>query len=781
MAWSGSRGSAAVVADGCVTVGWWPGEEEEDDFALLAAAAMSAAWPDALADLRPRLPAIILAGTALRRLDELRPLSNLAPALWRKVEALARRADDLAARRGQPVAAIAAAIEAHRLAAEMVCSTVPSREHEWRAVWLFDWQIGKIAPVAASLRRYGFNVIVLGGDYDAASLAAAADPAAERLLSSTCRAARKAGLWPLVALNALRTRLPADDLARLKLRAMQDEAGRPVVAQGWTWLCPRSPGLAGAVGAALEKLRGWGAAGVVLNSLAYPNTACCFCPACRGAFEKTAGRPLSDPRSCKPGGGDWPQWSRARAEALTELLRAVRQRARGLLIAVLTPALPQQAGTAGQDWGAWSRQRLVNVLMPSMNIGANRPWTIELMGKQLSAVGGRIDIVPLLGSTCHRESLGTPPATASQIHLVRELGAAGFAVYRWGERLEAALPALMAGPLKQPARPPICPENVTITFSWREADFNPPLPARTFPLALPPQVTVSVKLAPDAKFRGAVQVAPAGGGEAVASKAVPPSGGRVAVRLPAQVGVWVVEVEGAVERGRHREEAFARSLPLRILDEGRLRALTRMRRPSPRRVISVGVLAGRGGSGALLAALGAQRSIKPAPLWRLDEAGDVEVLVVPGPAGGEAADDSAALRSLAGEQGKGVILLGAAVGTNPEKAPFPELFAGRALVPDQFVRVKMRHTLAAGLPDSFSHTALGHLSLQVGPAAAVVLVDAAGRPVVACGQHGRGRVVAIGFPLGSSLGGGPAPLSPPELRLLRNAIMWAAPPPPGRR
>ncbi len=146
------------------------------------------------------------------------------------------------------------------------------------------------------------------------------------------------------------------------------------------------------------------------------------------------------------------------------------------------------------------------------------------------------------------------------------------------------------------------------------------------------------------------------------------------------------------------------------------------------------------------------------------------------------------------DSGKGVILGHDSVGWRGvfgESGLFSLICTGRGLALGERVltAANAQHPVMQGLPASFQHAYDDHVAMIAAPGADVLARNRSGEPAVVAGGMSRGRVVAVGFPMGLSASpaqaGGEglakvqeaAPLTDEEARLLINSVRWCAEPP----
>jgi len=198
--------------------------------------------------------------------------------------------------------------------------------------------------------------------------------------------------------------------------------------------------------------------------------------------------------------------------------------------------------------------------------------------------------------------------------------------------------------------------------------------------------------------------------------------------------------------------------------------------------IAVGVVQGGYGSVSVLESLGGVEGIEAQAVGRLlpERLGDCTVLVLPQPHNMESFT-AKHVRLLEGfvRDGGGLVATHNVVGYRG----FPLLLTsvcarGLAHVRDTRWRVAAEHPITAGIDPNAAHQHgyYDHIELEPGPEG-VVVAEAAetGRPVVVCGEAGKGRYVAFGMLPGVGRSSdNEEPVEGAEHRLLVDALKWAA-------
>ncbi len=336
-------------------------------------------------------------------------------------------------------------------------------DREFRAVWEHDgvgWYPGDWDRTMRELSSAGFNAVfvnTLWGGLAHYPSKIVPESHTFRRHGDQMRAALEAGRRHGVEVHAWVVLWQAanstpDFLARMRKagRLQQDFDGSEIA-----WLNPAMPENQAHMAAAIEELAGnYDVAGIHLDYVRYPSARACAAPASRRIFEGWLGRSLRPwPGAVRLGGGQT-EFRRWRAGLLTEFVRTVRARTRGIrremkLSAAVWGGYPDTIASIGQDWGLWLREGLLDFACP-MNYSEDAYKFSALTAKQLALpdAGGRI--YPGIGVTAAESQLRADQVV-EQIAIARRLGAPGFALYDMSQTLRReTLPMLRQG-----ATPPI--------------------------------------------------------------------------------------------------------------------------------------------------------------------------------------------------------------------------------------------------------------------------------------------------------------------------------------
>jgi len=194
--------------------------------------------------------------------------------------------------------------------------------------------------------------------------------------------------------------------------------------------------------------------------------------------------------------------------------------------------------------------------------------------------------------------------------------------------------------------------------------------------------------------------------------------------------------------------------------------------------LRVGVVKGGYGASAILAALRKTNGVDAQPLGGIDD--DLlkrcQVVVLPQPKSPIGAEAVEALERFV-RAGGGLITTHDAVGYRGHPLLLTEVCKrGLEHVRDPHWVVVAEHPVTAGLKRNvpLAHGYYDHIELEAGPRGTVLARAAeSGRPVVVCGEVGKGRYVACGLCIGLAPDNRDAAPTAPERTLLLNAARWA--------
>ena len=227
------------------------------------------------------------------------------------------------------------------------------------------------------------------------------------------------------------------------------------------WLCPSHPeNVKLELSSIMEIVRNYDVDGIHLDYIRYPGSHACYCDECGKRFMLATRQHISEfPASVLPGSGKhaktYAEW---RAQQITRLVRLIHKRAREIkpdikISAAVFGGYPSCVTSIGQDWIAWAKAGYIDFVCP-MNYTEDSKYFTDLLEKQLALMPKEVAIYPGIGATASN-SLLTPDAVISQIHLARFLGASGWTIFDYSVNIsDTILPAIQMGVGKQKAEPP---------------------------------------------------------------------------------------------------------------------------------------------------------------------------------------------------------------------------------------------------------------------------------------------------------------------------------------
>ena len=205
------------------------------------------------------------------------------------------------------------------------------------------------------------------------------------------------------------------------------------------WLCPVDPRnrrLEVEAFVELAKRRPWA---VSLDYIRYPDDSRCFCDRCRAAFEAEIGRTVAKwPRSVRSDPELRAKWQVFRRGTITSLVREIAKRVRaeapGVKIRASVFRYPRgDALTVAQDWSAWCREGLVDVIAP-MDGAADTDELRRMLALQKPAAGDRV-LTPSYYPSTHEDPDFGARELMDQIGVGRAAGLPGFGVFTFDNRL----------------------------------------------------------------------------------------------------------------------------------------------------------------------------------------------------------------------------------------------------------------------------------------------------------------------------------------------------------
>lgn len=420
-------------------------------------------------------------GSARRKLEEMaaRVAARDEPEASRQAEPLLAKArqglalaDQLAATR--PAEAVAAAIEAGKLAEEAFLVSAVERRDEFRAVWLHDaygvadwgWE-----RTIRELKDHGFNAIIpnmlwAGLAHYQSEILPVSPQVAERgdQIAEALRWCRHYGIelhiWKV---NHYLATAPEEFVQRLR---QEGRLQRNAEGEEELWLCPSDPrNRALERDSMLEVVRKYPVDGIHFDYIRYPHRNSCFCEGCRERFQREAGLTVANwPQDVITGplAGQYDRW---RQDQISALVREVATEARhlrpGIMISAAVFGWPGARQWVHQNWAQWVEEGLLDFVCP-MNYTTSAEELETYVAREQQVVAGRIPLYIGTGEFIIPESW----QVVDQIERSRRLGADGFVLFSY-EHLGPA-PGRMAdlhrSLLAHPARPPHPAPRVRFTF-----------------------------------------------------------------------------------------------------------------------------------------------------------------------------------------------------------------------------------------------------------------------------------------------------------------------------
>lgn len=196
--------------------------------------------------------------------------------------------------------------------------------------------------------------------------------------------------------------------------------------------------------------------------------------------------------------------------------------------------------------------------------------------------------------------------------------------------------------------------------------------------------------------------------------------------------------------------------------------------------LHIGVLQGGYGSESLGQALRGQEGWEAQPVWLINDKNvqDCHVLIVTQPRAGSALSEAAAKAAARFvERGGGLIATHDAVGYRNCPALLPQIGRGVEHIRVAEWLMKAGHPLAAGLPvnQPLKQSYYDVIVLEPGPEGTIVGTTQEGKPVIVCGEYGKGRAVLCGLGMAfSAADDSDCPPTEHEKSLLLNMIRWSA-------
>jgi len=564
------------------------------------------------------------------------------------------------------------------------------------------------------------------------------------------------------------------DWFREKLRAegrlQRDPAGKEI-----DWLCPSDDrNFVLERDAMLELVRKYHVDGIHFDYIRYPGYEGCFCDRCRAKFEERIGRQIEAwPQDVIS--GPWrAEWLQFRRDNISRLVEAVAQEAHRIDRRVKVSAAvfgwwDSARDSVGQDWVRWVDEGWLDFACPMDYIPDNGSLD-RIVTKQTQWIGGRIPLYIGLGEWILKDAAHL----VYQASLTRARGADGFVLFHYdhpeltGERMDMMALGMTREAATWPHRGPkvewVLPEGV-----------EGPAP-RTYLEGA--KVTVEARLEKPLGRSGTLELRSLDGDQSRKLATLSPTAEKIRAQFtmeaqPVRLAVVVRDAKGKIVAETRSpilwvltkaeyEELQARKLPPKFTGTG----------------LAVGVYQDGYGGPSILNALDEATGIEAKPLWELkpDHINACRAVILAQPRRPEVLtpETVAALRAFV-EAGGTLIVTHDAVGFRRCPVIAPEVCAGGVERADDTTWKLVVDLPESGLNPSqtYEHTFYDHIVVVPGASARVIATDVQGRPLIAAGRLGRGKVWACGLAIGVGPGDADVAVSAPEAKLLHAALTAA--------
>jgi len=218
------------------------------------------------------------------------------------------------------------------------------------------------------------------------------------------------------------------------------------------WLCPADPANRASELQIFLDMASLKPDAVAFDYIRYDSGFHCACDGCRAEMERRLGRPIKNWRADvweKPDAKE--KWLAYRRETLTTFVREVSARVRAeypgvKLRADVIPNLDTAKNWFAQDWEAWAREGIVDVVCPMNYYAGNTAGFKYQLKYQVERLkGAKAAVCPTLGFTEWPKFGDDARRMAEEILALRELGCSGFGVFQLGERAFDVFPTLRSG------------------------------------------------------------------------------------------------------------------------------------------------------------------------------------------------------------------------------------------------------------------------------------------------------------------------------------------------
>ena len=715
-----------------------------------------------------------------------------------KARRLYREAEALAKQNRFPEA-LDAARRAFAAADLAYCCLAPSREGEFRGIWMHPSIVkGNWDQAMRECADAGLNAVVpvvSGGYYayyDSKVLPRIKGyEDAPDQLAECIKYAHKHGL----EVHAWRVNWQAGRMRDEEFDALKKAGRLQTNYKGETqkWLCPSSDeNQALELAAMVEMAENYGLEGIHFDYIRYPNDTTCYCDRCRRKFEqwlerKAEGWPMSAYNG--PMRKDYREF---RCTLITRLVADVHREARKarpdiIISAAVFNNWESCRRSVGQDWKLWIEKGYVDFVCP-MTYTPSTKRLCGLVSKQVVCVN---NIVPLnVGIGVGSSRAASAAHMVEQIRAIYRLGADGFTLFCYRPALAADH---FAGLRKGVARTKTYPGlgGPEVTFALPAG-----IPSLGMPYHYDPgskiEAGVSIKLVlPGGRrgrhAKGRIQLETALGRvvRSVASFDTK-ADTTVQARFPLGSGLHRLAVLGTVVDREGKESRFSKRGPLMVCLTPEERAeLEERLHPKPPKFsgkgVRVGVFADGFGSGSIAKTLGPRPGLEVKMLRAIDAdmLAPCQVAIVPQlrarqfkPA------EASALKAWVASGGR-LMLTHDAVGYRSHDALFPKICRGKTQIKNPrfaFVACDADGWVQPKAKGPHAATYYDLIALNTGPSAKVVARVAGGAQdaVAVLGRAGKGKVFATGLIVGLGPDNQEVAPSPGESALLVAAVEWLA-------